>query len=70
MQKIKDTVIIQSILGIVFVSIWGMMNVAKKHVEKKFVAEMETKRISASDFTLMLTDIPHFYLSRSYEQNL
>lgn len=31
---------------------------------------METKRISASDFTLMITHFPRVYLDDSYDENL
>lgn len=55
----------QSILGIVFVFLWSVMNVIKIHREKLFVVEMEIKRVSASDFTLMIEDFPRVYLEES-----
>jgi hypothetical protein len=51
----------QSWLGVAFVIIWGLMFTAKTFFEEKFIYEMERKKVSASDFTVMLTHIPKSY---------
>lgn len=58
----------QSILAIVAVFIWGIMNVIKKHKEEIFVVEMESKRVSASAFTLMLSHVPRDVLRGTDEE--
>lgn len=52
---------IQSWLGIAFVIVWGLMYAIKTFVEDRFVIGLSERRISASDFTLMLTHIPRSY---------
>jgi hypothetical protein len=48
---------VQSILAIVAIGLWGIMNIIKTHWEEIFIVEMDSKRVSASDFTLMLTHV-------------
>lgn len=50
--------VIQSWIGVGFVALWGLLYIIKTHTEQIFIYEMEEKRISASDFTLMLTHVP------------
>ena len=69
-SSIKNTAIVQCILGIIFVVIWSFMNVLKIHLQRIFIIEMESIRLSASDFTLMIEEFPKSYLSKSYEENL
>ena len=66
-DDIKYTAIIQSVLALLFVLIWSALNVIKIHHEKYFVIEMESSRVSASDFTLMIEDFPKTYLEGSRE---
>ena len=61
---------IQSWLAVAFTVLWGLIYIIKTHMEQKFIVEMETKRISASDFTLMITHFPKAYLDKSYDENL
>lgn len=61
---------IQSWLGIAFVILWGLLMALKTHLEEKFFIDMEMKRVSASDFTLLITNFPKIYLNKSYEENL
>jgi len=49
---------VQAWIGVAFVGLWGILYMLKTYFEEKFIIGMEEKRISASDFTLMLTHIP------------
>ena len=49
---------IQSWIGVAFTILWGVIFIIKTHMDEKFLVDMETNRVSASDFTLMLEDVP------------
>jgi hypothetical protein len=54
---------IQSWLAVGFVILWGLLYIVKNIIEDRFVMIMHDKRVSASDFTLMLTHVPYSYFN-------
>ena len=67
----KDTYSqIQAWIGVGFTIIWGLIFIIKTHADESFLANMETNRVSSSDFTLMLTHVPKKILEKPYEEAL
>ena len=64
------TLIIQVIIGIVLISLWGAVTFYRRHKEKELEFEARNIRASSSDFTLMLEDFPKIYLERPYTEAL
>jgi len=53
----------QSWIGVAIVVLWGFANIAKTHFYEKLIVDVETKRVSASDFTLMIKNFPKHCLA-------
>jgi hypothetical protein len=53
--------LVQSAIGVIFVVVWGILYIIKNKKEADFVAEISSKRVSASDFTLMVTHVPRSF---------
>jgi hypothetical protein len=62
--------VVQGWIGVALVIFWGFGNIVKTHIEEKLIAEVETRRVSASDFTLMVKNFPREQLAGSKEQML
>lgn len=61
---------IQAWLGVAIVIIWGILQIIKTHLEEKLIVEVETTRVSASDFTLMIKNFPKVHLGETEEESL
>lgn len=62
--------LIQSWIGVAIVVLWGVLNIIKTHIEEKYIVDIETKRTSASDFTLMIKNFPKVHLGETQEECL
>jgi hypothetical protein len=62
--------VVQGWIGVALVIAWGFGNIVKTHIEEKLIAEVETRRVSASDFTLMVKNFPREQLGENKEQML
>lgn len=63
-------IVVQEWIGVAIVIMWGIFNIVKTHLEEKFVIDIETKRVSASDFTLMIKNFPKVHLGTTQEECL
>ena len=61
---------IQAWIGVGFTILWGLILMIKTHADESFLINMETNRVSASDFTLMLTHVPKRIIDKPYEDAL
>ena len=61
-NEIEEMITNSSLIGIAFAAFWGLFNIFKTHREEKFIVDMDESRVSASDFTLMITHFPGQFL--------
>lgn len=57
-ESFKSEIAVQSVLGFMYILFWGVVILKKYHSDRKLEAELKASWLSASDFTLMLSNYP------------
>ena len=70
-ESFKSELAVQSVLGFMYVLVWGFIIAKKYFSDKELEYELNGDWLSASYFTLMLTNYPADELNaRSYDETL
>jgi hypothetical protein len=57
-ESYTSQLVIQSVLGFTFLLVWTILTLKKYHSEKRLDRELREVWLSASEFTLMLSNYP------------